>query len=354
MPDDPSPEISFKTVKSLAVGLTNKPDYLIEGLIEKGDQVLLYGQPKVGKTFLAIQMACALACQKPFLKWKIQKRRKVLYVNFEMGERVFSERISKFLDQPDSDLSPDDRVVFFDNQLAGNLVFTVRPRSVEILEQSDSLEKLISEEKPDFIVFDTLAKLHSENESENNAIQRVLTGIRNVCELDKVPITHMIVHHARKASINMPENSPVLSPAEIRGGSAIRGEADVILGLAKNTGGSGGGAKLTLIMEARNVDLENSENLDLVKEEVIFQIAPMQTSECMKYDFYEELEAATEHCSKSDLVARLAKKHGLKEDTVTKEIQKWKKENPSIREEKDANDGRKVLIGIAKEEIAGF
>ena len=118
MPDAPSPEVSFKTVKSLALGLTSKPDYLIEGLIEKGDQVLLYGQPKVGKTFLAIQMACALACKKPFLNFEICKRRKVLYVNFEMGERVFSDRISKFLDQPTSDFSSDDaRVEFFDGQI---------------------------------------------------------------------------------------------------------------------------------------------------------------------------------------------------------------------------------------------
>ena len=48
---------------------SEKPDYLVEGLIEKGDQVLLYGQPKVGKTFFAIQMACARACQKTFLNF---------------------------------------------------------------------------------------------------------------------------------------------------------------------------------------------------------------------------------------------------------------------------------------------
>ena len=118
MPDAPSPEVSFQTVKSLALGLTQKPDYLIEKLIEKGDQVLLYGQPKVGKTYLAIQMACALVCQKRFLNWEIKSRRKVLYINFEMGERVFSDRISKFLDQPTSDFSSDDaRVEFFDGQI---------------------------------------------------------------------------------------------------------------------------------------------------------------------------------------------------------------------------------------------
>ena len=344
MSDAPSPEVSFQTVKSLALGLTSEPDYLIEGLIEKGDQVLLYGQPKVGKTFLAIQMACALACQKPFLSWEIKERRKVLYINFEMGERVFSDRISKFLDQPTSDFSPAERVAFFDAQITDFLAFTVRPRSVDILERNGSLKKLISGEKPDFIVFDTLAKLHSVNESENNAIQRVLTGIRNICELNGDPITHMIVHHARKASINMPDNGPMLSPAEIRGGSAIRGEADVILGLSNDPGGAGGGAKMTLIMEARNIELEN---LDLVKNGVIFQRAPTQTSVLLKDDFYKKLRAAGQ-CSKSDLVSELVKQHGVENDTVTKSIQKWKKEDRSIREKRDPKDKRKRIIWIEK------
>jgi len=342
MPDAPSPEVSFQTVKSLALGLTQKPDYLIEKLIEKGDQVLLYGQPKVGKTYLAIQMACALVCQKRFLNWEIKSRRKVLYINFEMGERVFSDRISKFLDQPAPGLLPKDRVAFFDSQIKGFLAFTVRPRSIDILGQNGSLKKLISEEKPEFIVFDTLAKLHSVNESENNAIQRVLTGIRNICELDGAPIAHMIVHHARKASINMPDNGPMLSPAEIRGGSAIRGEADVILGLSNDPGGAGGGAKLTLIMEARNVELAN---LDLIKEGVKFMTAPTQTSELLKDDFYKELRAGG-RCSKDALVAKLVEDHGLEKDTVTKAISKWKKEDPSIREKRDPDDKRKRIICI--------
>ena len=217
------------------------------------------------------------------------------------------------------------------------LVFTVRPRRVELSKHRDLLKKLIFEEEPDFIVFDTLTKLHNEDERENNAIQNVLTELRDICELDGAPIAHMIVHHARKTSINLSEKGSYLTAAEIRGGSAIRGEADVILGLANNAGGSGGGAKLQLIMEARNVDLKD---LDLVKEnKVIFRLAPTQTSELLKNDFYMELQAATEPWLKSALIQLLAEKHKRKEDTVSREITKWKEADPLIKDGPIDNDG---------------
>jgi len=334
----------FKIVKSLAEGLTQEPNYLIEGLIEKGDQVLLYGQPKVGKTFLAIQLACALACQKPFLKWEVKSRRRVLYINFEMGERVFASRISKYLDQPETELPVEERAECFDKQLDGNLFFSVSPRKIELSTQKEMIEKLIESEKPDFVIFDTLTKLHSADERENNAIQGVLTEVRNVCENDNGPIAHMIVHHARKSSINITDNGHHLTAAEIRGGSAIRGEADVILGLASNSGGAGGGAKLKLIMEARNVHLED---LDLeVGEDRVFRPATIQTEAVMKAKFYDLLAAGKS--SKSEIVASLAEEFSVKKDTVTREIEKWKKTDHSIRETKHSKDGRKKMIELVR------
>lgn len=88
--------------RSLSSGLSSvlKADYIIDGLLEKGEQALLFGQPKVGKTFFAIQIAVAAATARPFLSWGISQPRKVLYVNFEMGERVFAERVAANLEKP--------------------------------------------------------------------------------------------------------------------------------------------------------------------------------------------------------------------------------------------------------------
>lgn len=337
-------KIEFAIVRSLVVGLTQKPDYLIEGLIEKGDQVLLYGQPKVGKTFLAIQLACALATQRPFLKWNVKQKRKVLYINFEMGERVFAERISKYLEQPPCGLNEEKRVAFFDKQIEGQLIFSVSPRRIEILSQNKALKSLIVAENPDFIIFDTLAKLHSEDEKENNAIQGVLTEVREVCQMENKPIAHMIVHHARKTSINITDNGQHLTAAEIRGGSAIRGEADIILGLASNTGGAGGGAKMKLIMEARNVRLED---LDIeVGDDRIFRPAAIQTTQRMKEEFYEMLRKADAPLLKSEIVDLLIKNYEVEKNTVTKAISNWEKEDSQLKKKKGSADKRRRLIWL--------
>ena len=339
-------DVEFKIVRSLYIGLTKPPDFLVEGLIELGDQVLLYGQPKVGKTFLAIQLACALATGRPFLKWEVKQRRKVLYINFEMGERVFARRISKFLIQPKEGLSEPDLVSHFDEQIKDHLLFSVSPRSANISSQKKALAKLIAEHSPDFIVFDTLAKLHGVDEKENNAIQHVLTEVRNVCQKEGDPIAHMIVHHARKTAMNITDSAQNLTAAEIRGGSAIRGEADVILGLASSAGGAGGGAKMKLIMEARNVSLED---LDLeVGDERIFRPAEEQSRQAIKNDFYENLRAAAGEIRKSDVIRILAKNHGIETDTVAKDIGKWMKEDKQIKQKKCPKDKRARMIWLDK------
>lgn len=337
-------DVEFKIVTSLSTGLLQPPDYLVENLIEKGDQVLLYGQPKVGKTFLAIQLACALATGKPFLKWEVKEKRKVLYVNFEMGERVFAERISKFLEQPGKKLEEADLVRHFDDQIAGALVFTVSPRRIDLSDQQQELKKLIAEHSPDFIIFDTLSKLHSADERENNAIQGVLSEVREVCQnKEGAAIAHLIVHHARKSAINITDSSYNITAAEIRGGSAIRGEADVILGLASNAGGKGGGAKMKLIMEARNVNLENDLDLEFGDNRIL-RPAAIQSEERAKEMFVEELQKATEPLPKKEIIKKLVDEFRVKENTVTGWVRKWMKTDKRIEELKGESDGRSKLM----------
>ncbi len=332
-------EVEFKIVTSLSTGLTQTPDYLVENLIEKGDQVLLYGQPKVGKTFLAIQLACALATGKRFLKWEVKQKRKVLYVNFEMGERVFAERISKFLEQPGTDLGEEDLVRHFDSQIADSLTFTVSPRRMDLCAQQQELAKLIAEHSPDFIIFDTLAKLHSADERENNAISGVLTEVRDVCEnKEGEAIAHLIVHHARKAAMNMTDSNYKITAAEIRGGSAIRGEADVILGLASSAGGKGGGAKMKLIMEARNVNLESELDLEYGENRILWPAA-IQDRDVAKDKFLKYLKAHNP-CDKNDVVGYLNKEIRVKEDTAIRWIADWMKTEGRIEEFRKEEDGR--------------
>lgn len=312
----------FQIYSNLKDGLSIKPDYLIENLLEAGEQVLIYGQPKVGKTFLAIQLAVAVATGRPFLKWKVPAARKVLYLNFEMGHRVFATRIARQLDPPSKTPPKEEDFERYESQLGGNLVYSTSPRSIDILHSSKLLSDLINEHKPALVVFDTLSKTHGVDERANEKIGAVMTAIRNACTVDNSPIAHVIVHHARKSAINMDEHwQGYVSASEIRGGSAIRGEADVIIGLYNSPGGRGGGWKRSLILEARNVNLED---VDIeFTDSLRFQVSDVQTKTSVENLLKKILSQAKPPIFKSDLLSEIQKELGLSKEKVRKDAQKW-------------------------------
>ncbi len=61
-----------------------KPIWLLDELIEQGDQWIINGAPKSGKSLLATQLALAIASGGQFLNWKNQNPARVLYMDFEL------------------------------------------------------------------------------------------------------------------------------------------------------------------------------------------------------------------------------------------------------------------------------
>ena len=129
--------------------------------------------------------------------------------------------------------------------------------------------------KPDLIVFDTLSKTHTAKESDNQEIKDVLLKLRKVATVstsvidattadserpdERKELAHVIIHHARK----LPEHGmeDYISLDNIRGGSAIRAEADLIFGIfgavSKNTKADEKSSRLlnrTITIESRNLE----------------------------------------------------------------------------------------------------
>jgi len=277
----------------------NKPiPWIIENLISEGEQMLVFGAPKVGKSQFVLQMAIAVALGNDFHKWPASKQeteetgRKVLYVNLEIGERSFMRRIAdhviaekKLGTRPDPKQEiPTDTVKQINEHIAGRMFFSEGIRSMGMTK--DLIDKILATESeegkvlahpfvkkwhasldkimPDLIIFDTLSKMHSLDERENNAIQAVLSLIRiiSTVRLEDKPeerreLAHVIVHHSRKNSENSGSGGE-LSLDSIRGGSSIRAEADVIIGIFAGKDENVGGVTKTMprdiVIEARNIE----------------------------------------------------------------------------------------------------
>ena len=75
----PEPE----SIASIWDNLPELSPSLIDGVLRQGHKMLIAGPSKAGKSYALIEMCCAIAEGKKWLKWNCTKGR-VLYVNLEL------------------------------------------------------------------------------------------------------------------------------------------------------------------------------------------------------------------------------------------------------------------------------
>lgn len=208
--------------------------WVLEGLIEQGDQVILAGAPKAGKSLMASQIALAIASGGNFLGWRVPAPMKVLYINLEIRRKWFASRIGKQIGGW-AEMS---------QYLSFSAIDTYR--TIDILDATErrDVSERIRKTNPDVIIWDVLARMHTADEKDQAAMKLVMQAIR-VASSDRA---HIVVHHSRKPS---PDHVGPQTATDIRGSGAIHGEVDLALVLSKRPGQ---GARYCLTFSARNVD----------------------------------------------------------------------------------------------------
>jgi putative DNA primase/helicase len=106
---------------------------------------LVYGPPGIGKSFLALGIAWAVASGGSFLGWRAPQPRRVLYVDGEMGAAELSDRLALFGPLPD-------RLSFLAHDCPGGARLD--------LGTEDGIVRLMATwNDPELLVFDTLSAL---------------------------------------------------------------------------------------------------------------------------------------------------------------------------------------------------
>lgn len=67
----------------------------VEGLVSRGDRVVVYGEFGSGKSWIAQHLALHLAEGRPWMGFPIPERRRVLYVDEEMNPRTSHRRLKR-------------------------------------------------------------------------------------------------------------------------------------------------------------------------------------------------------------------------------------------------------------------
>lgn len=185
--------------------------WLIEPLLPSGGAMLLYGDPKIGKSFAALQLANAIQNGLPWLGLPT-RRGNVAYIQLDTPRNVWQARIRDLVARGAMDSLPS----FADRETLNTWPFDIlKPEHLIILREE--LQAL----GPDLVILDTLREAHSADENDSTQMQSAIAAIVAATQ----PAAIALVSHSRKPS----QDDGFSLMNDNRGSSYVVGRMDAII-----------------------------------------------------------------------------------------------------------------------------
>jgi hypothetical protein len=194
---------------------TEQPEWLVEGLVQKGGCGMIVAEPGGAKSWLAIDLALALSTGTDFLGHRCSQSR-VAFMTREDHPSLTSWRMGQMAKiYPDSG----DFLWINSREEMSDFSLTNDEQMSEILNE---LEKF----QPDLIIMDVLNVLHGAEENDNTAMRNVMRQLVNLHErLGRCSIA--VLHHESKSNLNRGGSLK----KRARGASAIGGWAEWVFAI---------------------------------------------------------------------------------------------------------------------------
>lgn len=211
---DGLPVFTWQELKELEVHV----DWLIPGILQRQGIMILTGKPGVGKTQMMLQILIHIALGKPFLNWQIANPRKVAFLSMEMGQA----EIKIFMDEMDSILTPEERVLLHEN-------FYIVPVGQTIMfdmpADQKKIEQFLDTYHPEVMGVDSLSQstLSSLEEAATKKVMDFADRIRMNYDCSVA-----FIHHDRKAQIG---NKRPKNLEDVYGTFYITAKATTVIGL---------------------------------------------------------------------------------------------------------------------------
>jgi hypothetical protein len=181
---------------------SNRPTWLIRDLWLKGAVAFCGGPPKCRKSWLGLEVACAVASASPCLSvFDVEDPGPVLIFMAEDSLREVQARVKGICSR---------RKIPFDN-LDLNVI-TATSLKLDQKEDRDRLVETVKRINPRFLLLDPLVRMHGLDENSAREISTLLSFLRNIQREHDVSI--MITHHANKKTHGRP-------------GERLRGSSDL-------------------------------------------------------------------------------------------------------------------------------
>jgi len=260
----------------LVTDKSESPEPIIgNGILLPQTLLTIIGAPKVGKSFLAFNIATALASGNGFACFKIDKRQKTLILSAEGGYYPNKDRIKRITNNIDRKSLKNHAYI----KLNCNLY-------IDKKEHYDEIEGLISKHKIDVLILDPFIRFHHQEENSSSGMSEVMALIRQL--IMSTDISVILIHHTGK-QVNRGG----------RGSSVITGEYDSAIYMGK-----GGNGKVQLKFDMRHVETPRKVDLQFNSDTFWFE---------------ESMDSATEN--KNQAIALLKKNGGsMKQSDLVKEL----------------------------------
>jgi hypothetical protein len=194
-------------------------EWIVEGLIQRGSNGFIGALKDGGKSWLAADLALALAFGQPWMGFQVPGRVRVALVTREDNPQLTKWRVKKLAEGRSLDVFSGESEWLYVNS---------REQSAEFyLDVAEFLDPMISELKlfkPEFLLLDVLNVMHTADENDNTEMRKVVSQISKIqsqvgCQ---VGVTH---HFTKDAQGDLGQ--------KLRGAGAIGGWAEWIIGIEK-------------------------------------------------------------------------------------------------------------------------
>lgn len=209
----------FVTVDEYLKLQRDRATWLLKPLIPIGGAALLYGSPKLGKSYLGIQISIALSGMADnWLGFPVVRSGRVLYLQLDTPRSTWAERFERMITV--GGLKYNSNLRLADRSSIEHYPFDIlQPQHMAYL------KTLVRMHDPIAVIIDTLREAHSGEEDNSTVSRNVIANLVGATE----PAALILISHARKAHPDMDRSLM----DDHRGSSFISGRMDAIMRLTK-------------------------------------------------------------------------------------------------------------------------
>jgi hypothetical protein len=190
-------------------------DWLVDGIIQRGSNGFIVSDPKVGKSYLVVDLALSLAFGIPWMEFT-SSQAKVALISREDNPELTKHRMRRLIRGKQQN----------EQDLMEWLYVNSKDQSPEFkIDKPDQMAEMMTALRafgPQFVILDVLNKLHSADENDQTEMRSVLDCADQMHR--ELNCSICVLHH-----FNKQEKGRLTH--RMRGSSAIAGWAEWIIGL---------------------------------------------------------------------------------------------------------------------------